>query len=83
MNIDQIKKDIREMLAEYTDLDVSRIGDEVLLFADWGMTSVVVVQVFVSIQEKYGIMMQDVVDMQAPVSIQYIADIVMSKTEQK
>ena len=83
MNIDQIKKDIREMLAEYTDLDVSRIGDEDLLFDDWGMTSVVVVQVFVSIQEKYGIMMQDVVDMQAPVSIQYIADIVMSKTEQK
>ena len=83
MNIDQIKKDIREMLAEYTDLDVSRIGDEDLLFDDWGMTSVVVVQVFVSIQEKYGIMMQDVVDMQAPVCIQYIADIVMSKTEQK
>ncbi len=83
MNMDIIKKEIREILSEYTDLDVSRIGDQDLLFDDWAMTSVVIVQVFVTIQEKYGISMQDEVNMQAPVSIQYIAEIVMEKINRK
>ena len=83
MNMDIIKKEIREILAEYTDLDVSQIGDQDLLFDDWAMTSVVIVQVFVTIQEKYGISMQDEVNMQAPVSIQYIAEIVMEKINRK
>lgn len=83
MTVDDIKNDIRIMLREVTDKDVDAIGDDDLLFDDIGLTSVVIVQVFVSCQEKYGISMHDDVNMAAAVTINYIADIVYNKINEK
>ncbi len=79
MTIEDIKKDIRNMLSEVTDVDVDSIKDDDLLFDDIGLTSVVIVQIFVSCQEKYGISMHDEINMAASVTINYIAKIVYDK----
>lgn len=79
MTIEYIKKDIRNMLSEVTDVDVDSIKDDDLLFDDIGLTSVVIVQIFVSCQEKYDISMHDEINMAASVTINYIAKIVYDK----
>ena len=42
------------MLNDVIEIDTDVVGDDDLLFDDVGLTSVVIVQVFVSCQEKYG-----------------------------
>lgn len=79
MTIEDIKKDIRNMLSEVTDVDVDSIKDDDLFFDDIGLTSIVIVQIFVSCQEKYGISMHDEINMAASVTINYIAKIVYDK----
>lgn len=82
MTLEQIKLDIREMLKEVTDFDVETVKDEDLLFDDLGLTSVGIVQIFVSCQEKYDISMHDEINMHAPVSINYISEIVLNKIKE-
>ncbi len=83
MTIDEIKKDIRDMLNDVTEIDTDAVGDDDLLFDDVGLTSVVIVQVFVSCQEKYGISMHDEINMAASVTMNYIAEIVYKKLNEK
>ena len=38
MTIDEIKKDIRDMLNDVTEIDTDAVGDDDLLFDDVGLT---------------------------------------------
>lgn len=83
MTKSEIITDLRELLKEFTDVDVDKIGDDDLLFDEWGLTSVIIVQLFVSCQDRYGISMQDEVNMQAPVSLSYVAEAIEEKLNQQ
>jgi len=79
----EIISDLRKLLQEVTDVNVDEIGDNDLLFDKWGFASVIIVQLFVSCQDKYGISMEDDVNMQAPVSLSYIAEVIEEKLKKQ
>lgn len=83
MTKSEIITDLRELLKEFTDVNVDEIGDNDLLFDEWGFTSVIIVQLFVSCQDRYGISMQDEVNMQAPVSLSDIAEVIEQKLKEQ
>ena len=83
MTKSEIITDLRELLKEVTDVNVDEIGDNDLLFDEWGFTSVIIVQLFVSCQDRYGISMQDEVNMQAPVSLSDIAEVIEQKLKEQ
>lgn len=80
---DEIKAKIRSTLDELMEEDISTISDDSLFIEELGVNSIVIVQVFLTCQETYGIDLTEEMKLAEPMSIQMLADKICSKVNQQ
>ena len=83
MTKDEIKIKLREMLSEIVEMDVHEIKDDDNFFDNLSFTSITVVQLFVSCQDEFGISMQENVNLKDNITLNYIADLIAEKLDEK
>lgn len=83
MTKDEIKSKLREMLSEIVEMDVNEIKDDDNFFDNLSFTSITVVQLFVSCQDEFGISMQENVNLKDNITLNYIADLIAEKLDEK
>jgi len=83
MDIENIKKRIKDYISDLTGIDAHTISDSDKLIGDLGVDSIVIVQLFVSCQEDFGIEASDEFDLSADLSIDEVAEMVFEKIKEK
>ena len=83
MTKDEIKIKLREMLSEIVEMDINEIKDDDNFFDNLSFTSITVVQLFVSCQDEFGISMQENVNLKDNITLNYIADLIAEKLDEK
>ena len=79
----EIKIKLREMLSEIVEMDINEIKDDDNFFDNLSFTSITVVQLFVSCQDEFGISMQENVNLKDNITLNYIADLIAEKLDEK
>nr|WP_027871241.1 acyl carrier protein [[Eubacterium] cellulosolvens] len=83
MDRQDIKETIKKTLAEMMGKDRTAIGDEDLFYEDLGADSIMIVQVFLTCQEKYDVLLSDELNLMEPVSVNVLTDIICRKLDEK
>jgi acyl carrier protein len=79
MTVEDIKAKIRSTLNELMEEDVSKITDDQLFVEELGVNSIVIVQVFLTCQETYGVDLTEEMKLAEPMSIQMLAEKIHNK----
>ncbi|MBQ4524244.1 MAG: hypothetical protein IJA10_15050 [Lachnospiraceae bacterium] len=79
ISIDDIKQTIRKVLVELVELDESEMKDDKLFIEEMGVNSITIVQVFLSCQDKYDVVLADEMNLAEPLSIRTLAEKVYKK----
>ncbi len=79
IELDDIKKKIRETLNEVIDENIAEIDDDALFVEDLGINSISIVQLFLTCEESYGIELTEEMKLAEPISINILADKVYKK----
>ncbi len=82
VTIEDIKAKIRSTLNELMEEDVSKITDDQLFVEELGVNSIVIVQVFLTCQETYGVDLTEEMKLAEPMSIQMLAEKIHNKVSQ-
>ena len=78
ITVKEIKDKIKSVLNELMD-DSPNIADDQLFVEDIGVNSIVIVQVFLTCQETYGVDLTDEMKLVEPMSIQILAEKIYKK----
>lgn len=73
-NKEEILTFLKQYLSEMLNIPVESISDDNLLVDDLGVSSMIVVQLYVTLQEDYGINMSDELDLSSKYTVSQIAD---------
>ncbi|MBP3746326.1 MAG: acyl carrier protein [Ruminococcus sp.] len=79
VTVEEIKEKIRSTLNELMEEDVSKITDDQLFVEELGVNSIVIVQVFLTCQETYGVDLTEEMKLAEPMSIQMLAEKIHNK----
>lgn len=79
MDTEKIKQAIKEHIHELTGISTEKIDDSDRLMEDLGVDSIVIVQLFVSCQEEFGVDISDELDLSESPDIEKIARIINEK----
>lgn len=79
ITVDEIKAKIRSTLNELMEEDISKITDDQLFVEELGVNSIVIVQVFLTCQETYGVDLTEEMKLAEPMSIQMLAEKIHNK----
>ena len=79
VTVEDIKEKIRSTLNELMEEDVSKITDDQLFVEELGVNSIVIVQVFLTCQETYGVDLTEEMQLAEPMSIQMLAEKIHNK----
>ena len=79
VTVEDIKEKIRSTLNELMEGDVSKITDDQLFVEELGVNSIVIVQVFLTCQETYGVDLTEEMKLAEPMSIQMLAEKIHNK----
>lgn len=79
VTVEYIKEKIRSTLNELMEEDVSKITDDQLFVEELGVNSIVIVQVFLTCQETYGVDLTEEMKLAEPMSIQMLAEKIHNK----
>ena len=79
MTIDEVKTTIKGHLAELLNINAENIGDNDLIIDDLGADSITIVQLYISCQEDFGIVVSDELDLYISQSVQSLSEVVMEK----
>lgn len=79
VTVEDIKEKIRSTLNELMEEDVSKITDDQLFVEELGVNSIVIVQVFLTCQETYGVDLTEEMKLAEPMSIQMLAEKIHNK----
>ncbi len=83
MNIEEIKDVIKNTLKQVMENQEVSIEDDDLFYEDLGVDSIAIVQVFLTCQEKYDVVLADELNLMEPVSVNILAEIVERKYKEK
>ena len=83
MTIETVKSTIKGHLGELLNLDPAQIGDNDLLIDDLGADSIVIVQLYLSCQEDFGILVSEELDQYISQSVQSLSEVVMQKISEE
>ena len=81
MTIETVKSTIKGHLGEL--LNPAQIGDNDLLIDDLGADSIVIVQLYLSCQEDFGILVSEELDLYISQSVQSLSEVVMQKISEE
>lgn len=74
----EVKAFLKNKLAELLNIGESDIGDDALFIEELGTTSIMIVDLFVSAEEKYQVDMQSRFDLTDKLSINILTDMITS-----
>lgn len=83
MTIDEVKTTIKGHLAELLNINAENIGDNDLIIDDLGADSITIVQLYISCQEDFGIVVSDELDLYISQSVQSLSEVVMEKLKEE
>ena len=83
MTIDEVKTTIKGYLAELLNINAENIGDNDLIIDDLGADSITIVQLYISCQEDFGIVVSDELDLYISQSVQSLSEVVMEKLKEE
>ncbi len=83
ISVEEIQEKIRSVLDELMEGGASNIANDQLFVEDLGVNSIVIVQVFLTCQETYGIDLTDEMKLAEPMSIQLLAEKISNKIQQQ
>ncbi len=83
MTIETVKSTIKGHLGELLNMDPAQIGDNDLLIDDLGADSIVIVQLYLSCQEDFGILVSEELDLYISQSVQSLSEVVMQKISEE
>ncbi len=80
VTVEQIKQTIRGVLSELMEEEaVSKISDTEYLAEEMGISSMTIVQIFVTCQDTYDVDLTDEMQLAEPMSIQSLAETIFRK----
>lgn len=82
MKVEEIKKIIKDHLAELLNIEPEKISDTDRIVDDLGADSIVVVQLYLSCQEEFDIVIADELDLYVSQSIQSLSEMVIEKMKE-
>lgn len=74
-----IKKTIKDVMSELIEDNVEEMNEDGLFIEELGINSITIVQIFLSCQDKYDIVLANEMNLAEPMSVNYLADIVYNK----
>lgn len=77
--IEKIKKTIRSVIADMTELEADSIDDNALFTEELGISSITIVQIFLSCQDEYDVLLANEMNLAEPLSVNLMAELVQSK----
>ena len=77
--LDEIKQTIRRVMSELVEFDVSEVSDDALFIEELGVNSITIVQMFLTCQDTYDVVLADEMNLAEPMSVQKLAELVYSK----
>ena len=82
MQKEEIVGFLKERLSELLNVEVDTIDENKYLVEDFGVTSIMIVDLFVSVEEKYGVHMEDRLNLAESLTISQLADKVLVAVEE-
>ncbi len=82
MQKEEIVGFLKERLSELLNVEVDTIDENKYLVEDLGVTSIMIVDLFVSVEEKYGVHMEDRLNLAESLTISQLADKVLVAVEE-
>ncbi|MBR0484115.1 MAG: hypothetical protein IJJ69_04945 [Oscillospiraceae bacterium] len=79
IEIEEIKKTIRSVIADLTELEADSIDDNALFTEELGISSITIVQIFLSCQDEYDVVLANEMNLAEPLSVNLMAELVQSK----
>ncbi len=79
VTVEEIKKTIRAVIGELTELDTDSLDENSLLIEELGLNSITIVQIFLSCQDTYDIVLASEMNLAEPMSISSLAETVLNK----
>jgi acyl carrier protein len=79
MSVAEIKGKIKDHLGLLMDLEPEEIIDSDLFIEDLGADSIVIVQLYLSCQEEFGVLLADELNLAEPLSVAMLAERVNAK----
>ena len=76
---EEIKGKIKSLLHELMGLNPEEIQEDAFLYEEYGADSIVIVQLYLSCQEYFNIMLADEVNLAEPVSVNSLTDTIEAK----
>ena len=74
-----IKKTIKDVMSELIEDNVEEMNEGGLFIEELGINSITIVQIFLSCQDKYDIVLANEMNLAEPMSVNSLADIVYNK----
>mgnify|MGYP004458973883 CR=1 FL=1 len=74
-----IKKTIKDVMSELIEDNVEEMNEDGLFIEELGINSITIVQIFLSCQDKYDIVLANEMNLAEPMSVNSLADIVYNK----
>ena len=82
MQKEEIVGFLKERLSELLNVEVDTIDENKYLVEDLGVTSIMIFDLFVSVEEKYGVHMEDRLNLAESLTISQLADKVLVAVEE-
>ncbi|MBR3447810.1 MAG: acyl carrier protein [Oscillospiraceae bacterium] len=79
ITLDEIRQTIRRVMSELVEFDVSEISDDALFIEELGVNSITIVQMFLTCQDTYDVVLANEMNLAEPMSVQKLAELVYSK----
>lgn len=77
--LEDVKKTIRSVMKELIEEDPETFDENSLLIEELGINSITIVQIFLSCQDRYDIVLANEMNLAEPMSIRSLAEIVLNK----
>ena len=79
ITLDEIRQTIRRVMSELVEFDVSEISDDALFIEELGVNSITIVQMFLTCQDTYDVVLANEMNLAEPMSVQKLAELVYIK----
>jgi len=77
--LEEIKQDIKQFFSEHLNFDMKKIKDDSLIIEDLNVDSIIIAEIFVYIQDKYGINVDEEFMLGNSLSISEISKMIVNK----
>ncbi len=79
----EVRETIRSTLKQMLENGNTEFSDDAMFYEDVGADSIAIVQVFLTCQDRYGVMLADELNLMEPVSVNSLTALIAKKLAEK